>query len=192
MALLLGATGNDVQPSWEDLLREIVSAQPTPYTARFETLEPDKLRLLRSLPAYTSEQERELRALLMIGPNGSERTHTVVAIVAEGEGFRMNAVLTAGGRITRKGTTPIAADAFARWIRALTASTLLTPAGSDIVALNNNLEDAEFDLLLALFNPDDAVLFVADLRKAERSLAKQLIEAINGPIRAMRPTYPLE
>ncbi len=104
----------------------------------------------------------------------------------------MIAVLTSGGRISRKGTTPIAADALARWVRGITASTLLIPTGSDISSLEAKLKDADFDLLLALFNPDEPVLFVADLRTGDRSLAKQLIEVINGPIRAMRSTYPRE
>ncbi len=69
---------------------------------------------------------------------------------------------------------------------------LLIPTGSDISSLEAKLKDADFDLLLALFNPDEPVLFVADLRTGDRSLAKQLIEAINGPIRAMRSTYPRE
>ena len=192
MAILLGAAGNAAQPSREDLLRELLTPNPTRLSARFETLEPDKLDLLRSLPAYATERGQKLRALLMIGPNGPGRAHTMVVVLAQEKSFRMIAVLTSGGRISRKGTTPIAADALARWVRGITASTLLIPAGSDVSSLKTKLKDADFDLLLALFNPDEPVLFVADLRTGDRSLAKQLLEAINGPIRAMRPTYSRE
>jgi hypothetical protein len=192
MAILLGAAGNVAQPSRDDLLRELLTPAPTRLTARFETLEPDKLDLLRSLPAYATERGLKLKALLMIGPNGPGRAHTLVVVLALEESFRMIAVLTSGGHISRKGTTPVATDALARWVRGITASTLLIPAGSDISSLEAKLKDADFDLLLALFNPDESVLFVADLRSGDRSLAKQLIEVINGPIRAMRPTYPRE
>ncbi|MCZ6821972.1 MAG: hypothetical protein O7F10_03370 [Deltaproteobacteria bacterium] len=192
MAILLGAAANAAQPSREDLLRELLTSAPTRLSARFETLEPDKLDLLRSLPAYATERGLKLKALLMIGPNGPGRAHTVVVVLAQEESFRMSVVLTSGGRISRKGTTPIAADALARWVRGITASTLLIPAGSDISSLEAKLKDADFDLLLALFNPDELVLFVADLRTGDRSLAKQLIKVINGPMRAMRPTYPRE
>ncbi len=192
MAILLGSAGNVAEPSREDLLRELLTPNPTGRSAHFETLEPDKLDLLRSLPAYATEQGLKLRALLMIGPNGPGRAHTVVVVLAQEESFRMIAVLTSGGRISRKGTTPIAAEALARWVRGITASTLLLPAGSDISSLEAKLKDADFDLLLALFNPGQPVLFVADLRSGDRSLAKQLIEVINGPIRAMRPTYSRE
>jgi len=192
MAILLGAAANAAQPSREDLLQELLTSAPTPLSARFETLEPDKLDLLRSLPAYATERGLKLKALLMIGPNGPGRAHTVVVVLAQEESFRMSVVLTSGGRISRKATTPIAADALARWVRGITASTLLIPAGSDISSLEAKLKDADFDLLLALFNPDELVLFVADLRTGDRSLAKQLIKVINGPMRAMRPTYPRE
>ena len=192
MAILLGAAANAAQPSLEDLLQELLTSAPTRLSARFETLEPDKLDLLRSLPAYATERGLKLKALLMIGPNGPGRAHTVVVVLAQEESFRMSVVLTSGGRISRKATTPIAADALARWVRGITASTLLIPAGSDISSLEAKLKDADFDLLLALFNPDELVLFVADLRTGDRSLAKQLIKVINGPMRAMRPTYPRE
>lgn len=192
MAILLGAAANAAQPSREDLLQELLTSAPTQLSARFETLEPDKLDLLRSLPAYATERGLKLKALLMIGPNGPGRAHTVVVVLAQEESFRMSVVLTSGGRISRKATTPIAADALARWVRGITASTLLIPAGSDISSLEAKLKDADFDLLLALFNPDEVVLFVADLRTGDRSLAKQLIKVINGPMRAMRPTYPRE
>ena len=192
MAILLGAAETAAQPSRDDLLQELLTPAPTRLSARFEQLEPDKLDLLRSLPAYATERGLKLKALLLIGPNGPGRAHTLVVVLAQEESFRMIVVLTSGGRISRKGTTPIAADALARWVRGITASTLLIPAGSDISSLEAQLKDADFDLLLALFNPDELVLFVADLRTGDRSLAKQLLEAINGPIRAMRPTYSRE
>ncbi len=192
MAILLGAAANAAQPSREDLLQELLTSAPTQLSARFETLEPDKLDLLRSLPAYATERGLKLKALLMIGPTGPGRAHTVVVVLAQEESFRMSVVLTSGGRISRKGTTPIAADALARWVRGITASTLLIPAGSDISSLEAKLKDADFDLLLALFNPDELVLFVADLRTGDRSLAKQLIKVINGPMRVTRPTHPRE
>ncbi len=190
MAILLGATENDAQTSREAFLRELLFPLMTQHTSHVQAAHPDKLETLRALPAYATERGMQLRTLLMIGPNGPKRAHTVVVVIAEEKDFRMNAVLTEDGRISRKGTTPMAPDALARWVRKLSASTLLIPAGSDVAGLDAKLEDAHFDLLLALFKPEEPVLFVADLRAAERSLAERLIELINGPIRAMRPTYP--
>ena len=85
MAILLGSAGNVAEPSREDLLRELLTPNPTGRSAHFETLEPDKLDLLRSLPAYATEQGLKLRALLMIGPNGPGRAHTVVVVLAQEE-----------------------------------------------------------------------------------------------------------
>jgi hypothetical protein len=205
IALLLAAAAPDGAgpPTREDFLAEALFPEPSENTARFgadapESYRPDKIDLLRNLPGFARARGAGMRSLLVFGPNGPKKAYTVIVVVSRGEEFRMNAVLTQGAKIVRKGTAGIAPDALARFIREISRSSVVVEAGSSPEDLEGKLgpppkdgADSRFDFLLAVWSPEGGpVVFFADLHRGERSAVESLLRSVNVRLRALDSTFP--
>ena len=149
-------------PSRNAFFHEVLSAEPTRRTARFDdytrdSYHIDKLDLARGLPDAARACGKKVTALIVVGPLGPLWSFHVATVIEEGSQVRVNSLVMPHARITGKGTGLAPAQEIADKLEALTSAPLVQPG----VPPPDKRGDLPHTFLLARYDQDQPRYFYA-------------------------------
>jgi hypothetical protein len=155
-------TENDLRPTREGFLQEVLFPEATSRTPRFNdhtrgSYHVKKLDVARGLRELAQRCSLDLRAVLVVGPVGDLWTYYVFAFLAEASSLRVNSVVMPHARITRKGTQLLPVEDAAGVLDRLTQE--LVRQGSATSTPTAGSEDADHDVALVRYDANGAPLW---------------------------------
>ncbi len=156
-------------PSREGFFHEVLFAEPTARTPRFDDYTRDsyhvhKLDLVRGLPIQAAACGVQLRAALVVGPMGPLWTYHVAALLQDGTNVRVNSLVMPHARITGKGTGLISNQDASVLLQQIENAPLVRP-GLPTPPPEDGNSDFSYRVLLAVYDTGLAEYFHADFNE---------------------------
>lgn len=188
---------DDITPSRSAFLTEVLFAEPTARTPRFDDYTTDsyhvrKLDLVTGLEEQSRSCGLRLRAVLIVGPVGMLWSYHIAALIDEGDQIRINTLVMPHARITGKASGLVPAALASELLAAVAASPLIRP-GIPTPLPTDDDGDFEFSykLLLVVLDGPSAGRFHASLNDIfPKSEDKDLLDRVNGVLGHTSKTYP--
>jgi len=176
-------------PSREGFFNEVLFPEPSARTPLFNEYRADsyhvtKLDLVQGLPEQARLCGVRLKAILVVGPLGPLWTYQVAALVEDGSGIRVNALVMPHARITGKGTGVLSMKDAALMVRGIQHAALVR-AGAPAKEPRDLDADFTYRLLLATYDHGRPEYFHAVFDESSaNSDVPPLLERVNALLAA--------
>jgi hypothetical protein len=188
-----GATADSVTPSRDGFFREVLFAQATSRTPRFDdytegSYHVNKLDLATGLPPLAERCGIQLRALLVVGPVGPLWTYHVFAFTRDSSEVVVTALVMPHARITGKAFRRLSAAEATTFLALLDSLSFIKPGQlSDVDDLEG---DFRYDLIAAVYDKPTR-FWSGSLPREESTEWTSFAQAIEALMREATTTYPL-
>lgn len=190
---------DDITPSRDAFLAEVLFAEPTARTPRFNDYTTDSYHV-RKLDLVTGLEEQSrlcglrLRAVLIVGPVGMLWSYHIAALIDEGDQVRINTLVMPHARITGKASGLVPAALASELLAAVTASPLIRPGVPEHLATDDD-DDGDFEfsykLLLVMLDGPSAGRFHASFNDIfPKPEDRDLLDRVNRVLGHTAKTYP--
>ena len=188
---------DDITPSRNAFLNEVLFAEPTSRTPSFDDYTTGSYHV-RKVDLVTGLEERSrlcglrLHAVLIVGPVGMLWSYHIAALIDEGDRVRINTLVTPHARITGKGTGLMPVVLASELLSAVTTSPLVRPGiPTPLPTDDDGDSESSYKLLLVVLDGPRVGRFHAKFNDIfPKSEDKDLLERVNRLLGHTSKTYP--